>query len=123
MPDDRHHEKHCRPAVEGAPDREAALPTEEEGRDPALVIAQGEAGDDEGAEGNGEERVLDHLVDVHAQQLRALAGDVHQVADEVDDPVQDHEADDDGDGDDVDLLDHVRDRRPQPLTADAVDRV
>ncbi len=45
-----------------------------------------------------------------------------QVADEIDQPVQDHQTDDHDDGDDVDLLDDVGGRCAQTLAADAVDR-
>ena len=37
--------------------------------------------------------MLDDFVNVHAQHLRTLLGDVDQVADEVDDPVQNHQTD------------------------------
>ena len=108
--------------MEDAADLETALPSEEEPRDEALVVAQGEPGDHQRDEGEGEEGVLDHLVDVHAHDLRPFLGDVDELAEEVDQPVQDHQTDDHGDRDDIDFLDDVGDRRAQTLTADPVDR-
>ena len=67
--------------------------------------------------------MLDDLVDVHAQDLRSPFRDVDEVTDEIDDPVQDHEADDHGDGDDVNILNNVGSRCQQTLTTDTMNWV
>ena len=122
MPNDGAHEYHCPDPVEGAANLETALPAEEESRDKTLVVAQSETGNHERDKRNCQEGVLHYFVRPHSQHLRSLGQDIAQVPLQIDQPVEHHQTDNHGNGDDVDLLDHIGSRCAKTLTADAVDR-
>ncbi len=81
-----------------------------------------EARDHEDDEGGRQHRVLPDLVGLHPADLGTAAEEVPELAPQIDQPVQQHPADDHHDRDDVDLLDERGQRRAQPLAGDAVDR-
>ncbi len=101
---EREDQEHGGDSVESAAEGDAVLEPQEGRRPPGLGVLEGEARDDQEREAHDHEGVGDAEMQVHARHLRAVAAAPRapeQLAEEVDQVVQDHEPQSEGNQDQV----------------------